>query len=51
LNTEIQAFHLPNPNVDDYQGKGETEPMPHFIQNLGEAEYVVAVYQYIRLQG
>ena len=38
-------------NVTDFQGKGETEPRPHFIQNLGEAEYVVAVYQYMRLLG
>lgn len=38
-------------NVDDYKGKGETEPTPHFIQNLGEAEYAVAIYQYMRLLG
>jgi len=29
--------------VDNYHGQGETAPRPHFIQNLGEAEYVVAV--------
>ena len=38
-------------NVPDYKGKGETEPSPHFIQNLGEAEYSVAIYQYMRLLG
>ncbi|KAK0623626.1 P-loop containing nucleoside triphosphate hydrolase protein [Immersiella caudata] len=38
-------------NVPDYKGKGETEPTPHFIQNLGEAEYTVAIYQYMRLLG
>ncbi|KAF9428467.1 hypothetical protein BGZ94_002300 [Podila epigama] len=38
-------------NVDNYQKQGETSPRPHFIQNLGEAEYVVAVYQYMRLLG
>jgi intron-binding protein aquarius len=38
-------------NVPDYKGKGETEPTPHFIQNLGEAEYAVAMYQYMRLLG
>ncbi|KAI3533420.1 intron-binding protein aquarius [Colletotrichum filicis] len=38
-------------NVPDYKGRGETEPTPHFIQNLGEAEYAVAVYQYMRLLG
>jgi intron-binding protein aquarius len=37
--------------VDDYKGKGESEPTPHFIQNLGEAEYAVAIFQYMRLLG
>ncbi|OJJ46372.1 hypothetical protein ASPZODRAFT_132454 [Penicilliopsis zonata CBS 506.65] len=38
-------------NIPDYQGNGEREPTPHFIQNLGEAEYAVALYQYMRLLG
>ncbi|OXV09032.1 hypothetical protein Egran_03204 [Elaphomyces granulatus] len=38
-------------DVPDYQGVGEREPSPHFIQNLGEAEYAVAIYQYMRLLG
>jgi intron-binding protein aquarius len=38
-------------NVPDYQGTGEREPSPHFIQNLGEAEYAVAIFQYMRLLG
>lgn len=38
-------------NVDDYLGAGESSPSPHFIQNLGEAEYAVAIYQYMRLLG
>ena len=38
-------------NVPDYQGSGEREPSPHFVQNLGEAEYAVAIYQYMRLLG
>ena len=38
-------------NVDDYQGQGETEPSPGYYQNLGEAEYLVALYQYMRLLG
>ncbi|KIW71790.1 hypothetical protein PV04_00026 [Phialophora macrospora] len=38
-------------DVPDYQGAGEREPTPHFIQNLGEAEYAVALYQYMRLLG
>ncbi|OJD40007.1 dead helicases superfamily protein [Diplodia corticola] len=38
-------------NVPDYKGRGEMEPTPHFIQNLGEAEYAVALYMYMRLLG
>jgi intron-binding protein aquarius len=38
-------------NVPEYRGRGEMEPTPHFIQNLGEAEYAVAIYQYMRLLG
>ncbi|EAA61660.1 hypothetical protein AN7014.2 [Aspergillus nidulans FGSC A4] len=38
-------------NVPDYQGTGEREPTPHFVQNLGEAEYAVAIFQYMRLLG
>ena len=29
----------------------EREPTPHFIQNIPEAEYTVALYQYMRLLG
>ncbi len=38
-------------NVDNFCGSGETEPTPHFYQNIGEAEYIVNVYQYMRLLG
>ena len=38
-------------NVPEYKGAGEVQPSPHFIQNLGEAEYAVAIYQYMRLLG
>ncbi|KAB8338935.1 hypothetical protein FH972_021875 [Carpinus fangiana] len=38
-------------NVPDYKGHGESEPSPHFIQNLGEAEYLVALYMFMRLLG
>lgn len=57
---EAEEFKLANPgfkfdyqfiNVPDYQGNGEREPTPHFIQNLGEAEYAVALFQYMRLLG
>jgi intron-binding protein aquarius len=57
---EDQAFNLANAgfaheyqliDVPDYEGKGESEPNPYFYQNLGEAEYVVSVFQYMRLLG
>jgi intron-binding protein aquarius len=37
--------------VPDYKTRGETSPAPHVYQNLGEAEYVVALYMYMRLLG
>eukprot|EP01116_Phalansterium_solitarium_P021731 TRINITY_DN6889_c0_g2_i1.p1 TRINITY_DN6889_c0_g2~~TRINITY_DN6889_c0_g2_i1.p1 ORF type:complete len:1438 (-),score=611.74 TRINITY_DN6889_c0_g2_i1:257-4549(-) len=59
-NTEGSTFKLANTgfaydfqmvDVPDYGGHGEITPNPHFYQNLGEAEYVVAVFQYMRLLG
>ena len=38
-------------NVEDYNGQGETEPQPFYYQNLAEAEFVTAVYMYMRLIG
>jgi len=38
-------------NVNDYLNQGEHQPNPYFYQNLGEAEYVVSVYMYMRLIG
>lgn len=38
-------------NVDNYEGKGEVECLSHSFENRGEAEYVIAVYQYLRLCG
>ncbi|KAK5669780.1 hypothetical protein QVD99_004160 [Batrachochytrium dendrobatidis] len=38
-------------NVDQFLGQHETEPRKDFFQNLGEAEYLVAVFQYMRLIG
>ena len=55
-----KRFSLANPgflytyqliNMDEYMGDGETSPNPQTTQNLGEAEYVVALYQYMRLLG
>ncbi|KAL6049950.1 Intron-binding protein aquarius [Balamuthia mandrillaris] len=51
-------FKLANPGFRfDYQlinvdeGEGEIQPSPFFYQNLAEAEYVVAVYMWMRLRG
>jgi len=38
-------------DVGDFHGRGEYEPSPHFYQNLGEAEFVCATFQYMRLLG
>nr|XP_019560772.2 RNA helicase aquarius-like [Aedes albopictus] len=38
-------------NVEDFNGVGESEPNPYFYQNLAEAEYIVAVFMYMRLIG
>jgi len=38
-------------DVGEYHGQGESEPHPHYYQNLGEAEYMVALFQYLRLRG
>lgn len=60
LDTKQGEFSRGNPgfaldfqaiNVDDFRGVGESCPRPHFVQNLGEAEYVVATYMYMRLLG
>jgi intron-binding protein aquarius len=57
---ESKDFQLTNPgfahalqlvNVDDFQGRGESTPTPYFYQNLGEAEYAVALFQYMVLIG
>ena len=38
-------------DVEDPQGVGESVPHPHYIQNLSEAEFVVATFMYMRLRG
>ena len=38
-------------DVPDYKNKGEEQPTPHFMINLGEAEYAVAIFMYMRLLG
>jgi intron-binding protein aquarius len=54
------AFKLANPgfaydyqliDVPDFLGRGESEPFAYYYQNLGEAEYLVSVFQYMRLLG
>lgn len=38
-------------NVDDFEGRGESSPTAYFYQNVGEAEYAVALFQYMVLIG
>jgi hypothetical protein len=38
-------------DVPDFHGQGESAPMPHFYQNLGEAEFLVALFMFMRLHG
>uniref|UniRef100_A0A0R3RQH9 Intron-binding protein aquarius n=1 Tax=Elaeophora elaphi TaxID=1147741 RepID=A0A0R3RQH9_9BILA len=38
-------------DVPDFNGVGETTPSPYFYQNLGEAEYAVALFTYMRILG
>ena len=45
------AFDYQFINVEDYNGKGETAPIPYFYQNLGEAEFLVHTYMYMRCVG
>ncbi|XP_054758837.2 RNA helicase aquarius-like [Lytechinus pictus] len=45
------AFDYQLINVDNFNGVGESEPNPYFYQNLAEAEYVVALFMYMRLLG
>ena len=45
------AFEYQLIDVPDFLGRGESEPLPYYYQNLGEVEYIVSVYQYMRLLG
>ncbi|RMD44275.1 hypothetical protein DV735_g771, partial [Chaetothyriales sp. CBS 134920] len=45
-----QFINVPTYHQGD-RAHDESEPTPHFFQNLGEAEYAVALYQYMRLLG
>jgi intron-binding protein aquarius len=38
-------------DVEDFEGRGESTPTAYFYQNLGEAEYAVALFQYMVLIG
>lgn len=59
--TEFSPFNFCNPGfAHEFQfiniPKGsdlayESSPIPHFYQNLAEAEYIVAVYMYMCIQG
>lgn len=45
------VHHYQFVDVGNFQGAGESAPTPFFYQNRGEAEYVVATFQYMRLLG
>jgi len=51
--TAVAGFARPFQLVDvgDLNDVGESSPLPHYIQNLAEAEFVVATFMYMRLQG
>jgi intron-binding protein aquarius len=58
--SQEKPFKLANPgfkhthqfiNVPDFDSHGETCPMPHFYQNLAEAEYIIASYMFMILKG
>ena len=49
--TAGMAFDAQFVDVPDFGGRGETAPSPHYYQNLGEAELLVSLYQYLRLRG
>lgn len=38
-------------NVEEFEGRGESTPTAYFYQNVGEAEYAVALFQYMVLLG
>ncbi|KAL3761010.1 hypothetical protein ACHAWU_004630, partial [Discostella pseudostelligera] len=38
-------------NVEDFEGRGESTPTAYYYQNVGEAEYAIALFQYMVLIG
>jgi len=38
-------------NVEEFEGRGESTPTAYFYQNVGEAEYAIALFQYMVLLG
>jgi len=38
-------------NVEEFEGRGESTPTAYFYQNVGEAEYAIALFQYMVLIG
>jgi intron-binding protein aquarius len=45
------AFEYQFVDVADFEGRGESQPAPFFYQNLGEAEFAVQLFMYMRLLG
>lgn len=45
------AYNYQLVDVPDFNGQGESQPSPYYYQNLGEAEYAVALFTYMRIIG
>ncbi|KAJ1373953.1 hypothetical protein KIN20_036515 [Parelaphostrongylus tenuis] len=45
------AYNYQLIDVPDFNGQGESQPSPYYYQNLGEAEYAVALFTYMRIIG
>lgn len=51
FNTLELTFISEHPMVTHLQGRGKSTPTAYFYQNMGEAEYAVALFQYMVLIG
>ncbi|KAL0209473.1 hypothetical protein RCL1_008311 [Eukaryota sp. TZLM3-RCL] len=45
------AFDYQFINISEYKGQSEHQPVPHYYQNVGEAEFICLFYMYLRLIG
>ena len=51
LPSTISGEYINHLSNDFLQGRGESAPTAHYYQNIGEAEYAVALFQYMVLIG